>query len=137
MGSEYREEEVQVGGVGVVTLRGGSGRPLLMLHDELGFPGWIEWTRQIATRRELVIPLQPGFGRTPRIDWIRDYRDLAAFYGRMVRDRVPALASEKTSPLVDDKCSHGTGLRPYVRAVESSGLIKKFMLAQGFKRSSA
>lgn len=86
MSSEYREEEVQVGGVGVVTLRGGSGRPLLVLHDELGFPGWIEWTRQIATRREVVIPLQPGYGRTPRIDWIQDYRDLAAFYGRMVRE---------------------------------------------------
>ena len=86
MSSEYREEEVQVGGVGVVTLRGGSGRPLLVLHDELGFPGWIEWTRQIATRREVVIPLQPGYGRTPRIDWIQDYRDLAAFYSRMVRE---------------------------------------------------
>lgn len=84
--SGYREEEVRVAGVDVVTLRGGTGRPLLMLHDELGFPGWCEWNRQIATRRELVIPLQPGFGRTPRVDWVRDYRDLAAFYGRMIRE---------------------------------------------------
>ncbi len=84
--SGYREEEIQVGDACLVTLRGGSGRPLLVLHDELGFPGWCEWNRQIATRRELVIPLQPGFGRSERIDWIRDYRDLAAFYGRMVRE---------------------------------------------------
>lgn len=86
MNSAYREEEIQVGDARVVTLRGGSGRPLLVLHDELGFPGWCEWNRQVATRRELVIPLQPGFGRSPRVDWIRDYRDLAAFYGRMIRE---------------------------------------------------
>jgi pimeloyl-ACP methyl ester carboxylesterase len=30
--------------------------------------------------------LQPGFGKTPRLDWIRNYRDLAGFYSRVVRE---------------------------------------------------
>ena len=34
---ELVEKVVEVGGVGLVTLEGGSGRALLMLHDELGF----------------------------------------------------------------------------------------------------
>ncbi|MDP1737156.1 MAG: hypothetical protein Q8L23_06930 [Caulobacter sp.] len=33
---ELVEKVAGVGGVGLVTLEGGSGRPLLMLHDELG-----------------------------------------------------------------------------------------------------
>jgi pimeloyl-ACP methyl ester carboxylesterase len=30
--------------------------------------------------------LQPGFGKNPRVDWIRNYRDLAGFYSQMVRE---------------------------------------------------
>jgi pimeloyl-ACP methyl ester carboxylesterase len=57
-----------------------------MLHDELGYPGWMQWNEAIAADREMVIPLQPGFGKTPRLDWTRSYRDLAGFYARMLRD---------------------------------------------------
>lgn len=83
---EVTEKLVGVGGVGVVTLEGGSGRPLLMLHDELGYPGWMGWNVALAADRRFVIPLQPGFGRTPRVDWFKSVRDVAAFYGRMLRE---------------------------------------------------
>jgi len=47
---------------------GGSGRPLLMLHDELGFPGWMRWNEVLAAAgRRFVVPLQPGFRRTPQV----------------------------------------------------------------------
>jgi pimeloyl-ACP methyl ester carboxylesterase len=82
------EKRVDVGGVGVVTLEGGSGRPLLMLHDELGFPGWMGWNAALAGSHRFIVPLQPGFGRTPRVDWFRSVRDVAAFYARMVRESV-------------------------------------------------
>jgi pimeloyl-ACP methyl ester carboxylesterase len=80
------EDIVQVGDVPVTVLRGGTGKPLLMLHDELGFPGWLRWNRMMSEEHEFVIPLQPGFGHTPRVPWFRDYRDLATFYGRMLRE---------------------------------------------------
>lgn len=80
------ETTLELGDLSVVVLRRGSGRPLLMLHDELGFPGWMRWNEQLAGSHEFVVPLQPGFGRTPRVPWLRDFRDLAVLYTRLVRE---------------------------------------------------
>jgi len=80
------ERVIDVGGVGLVTLEGGTGRPLLMLHDELGFPGWMRWNAALADGHRFVVPLQPGFGRTERVDWFTSVRDVASFYARMLRE---------------------------------------------------
>ena len=42
--------------------------------------------RRLRSERTLLIPLQPGFGRTERIDWIRSYRDLAGLYSQVIRE---------------------------------------------------
>jgi pimeloyl-ACP methyl ester carboxylesterase len=84
--ASWTEETVKVAGTDLVMIKGGSGRPLLMLHDELGYPGWMTWNDRLAAEHELIIPLQPGFGRTPRLDWIRSYRDLGGFYARVLRE---------------------------------------------------
>ena len=80
------EDVVDVGDLPVTMLRAGAGRPLLMLHDELGFPGWMRWNEELAREREFLIPLQPGFGQTPRAPWLRDHRDVAILYSRMLRE---------------------------------------------------
>jgi pimeloyl-ACP methyl ester carboxylesterase len=80
------EETHDVRGSQLVVVKGGSGKPLLIFHDELGYPGWMTWNESFAHERTLLIPLQPGYGKTPRLDWIRTYRDLAGFYSHMVRD---------------------------------------------------
>ncbi len=67
-------------------VKGGSGKPLLIFHDELGYPGWMTWNETLAHERTLLIPLQPGFGKTPKIEWVRTYRDLAGFYSQVVRE---------------------------------------------------
>ena len=82
----WTEATVNVAGTALVMVRGGNGRPLLVLHDELGYPGWMTWNTVLCKERELLIPLQPGFGKTPRLEWLRSYRDLAGFYARVVRD---------------------------------------------------
>lgn len=82
-----RETTVPIGDLDLVMLSAGDGRPLLVLHDELGFSGWMRWTRELGATRELLVPLQPGFGRTPRADWMWDYRDVASLYLRMVREQ--------------------------------------------------
>jgi pimeloyl-ACP methyl ester carboxylesterase len=46
----------------------------------------MRWNDDLAGSRRLVIPLQPGFGRTPRVPWFVSIRDVAAFYARMVRE---------------------------------------------------
>lgn len=84
--ANWTEETVKVAGTELVLVRGGSGRPLLMLHDELGYPGWVSWNDALAEKWEFIIPLQPGFGQSPRLDWIRSYRDLGGFYARVLRE---------------------------------------------------
>jgi pimeloyl-ACP methyl ester carboxylesterase len=80
------EEIVKVAGVDLTMLKGGTGRPLLVLHDELGYAGWMQWNDALAKNRTLLIPLQPGFGKTPRVEWVRSYRDLGGLYAMAVRE---------------------------------------------------
>lgn len=81
-----KEETIRAAGAKLAVVRGGSGRPLLILHDELGYPGWLSWNEHLAQERTLLIPLQPGFGKTNRLDWTRSYRDLAGFYSQVLRE---------------------------------------------------
>ncbi len=84
--ANWTEEKISVAGTELAMVKGGSGKPLLIFHDELGYTGWMTWNMELAEQRRLLIPLQPGFGKTPRLDWIRNYRDLAGFYSRVVRE---------------------------------------------------
>ena len=65
------EETQDVRGSQLVMVKGGSGKPLMIFHDELGYPGWMTWNESFAHERTLLIPLQPGYGKTRRLDWIR------------------------------------------------------------------
>ena len=38
----FTEERLQVAGAEMQVLKGGSGEPLLVLHDEMGQPGWLQ-----------------------------------------------------------------------------------------------
>ena len=64
-------ETIKVGGTDLAVVRGGAGKPVLIFHDELGYPGWMTWNETMAHERTLLIPLQPGFGKTPKIEWMR------------------------------------------------------------------
>ena len=80
------EETLDVAGAKLVMVKGGSGKPILIFHDELGYPGWMAWNETIAHEWQLFTPLQPGFGKTPKLEWVRTYRDLAGFYSQVVRE---------------------------------------------------
>lgn len=81
-----KEETIQAGGAELVVVNGGSGKPLLIFHDELGYTGWMTWNEELSFDHRLLIPLQPGFGKTPRLNWVRTYRDLAGYYSQVVRE---------------------------------------------------
>jgi len=83
---EWSERTVRIGGIQLPLVTGGSGKPLLILHDELGYPGWLNWQTALARERTLLIPMAPGFGRSPRIEWVDSVRDLASVYARMLRE---------------------------------------------------
>jgi pimeloyl-ACP methyl ester carboxylesterase len=83
----WQEETVPVAGTNLTLIQGGTGRPLLVLHEELGYPGWLRWNSELARTHSLVIPHHPGFGKSPRVEWISNIRDMAGFYARVVRER--------------------------------------------------
>jgi len=83
---KWTAETLDVGGTQLAMIKGGSGKPLLIFHDELGYPGWMTWNESLAHERTLLIPLQPGFGKTPKLDWIMNYHDLGGFYSHVVRE---------------------------------------------------
>jgi pimeloyl-ACP methyl ester carboxylesterase len=85
--SEWREETIRVAGTDLTCIQGGSGKPLLVLHEELGHPGWLRWHSELARSRAVIIPLHPGFGKSPRVEWVSSIRDLAGFYARVLRER--------------------------------------------------
>lgn len=82
----FAEELVTAAGVRVHLRRGGAGRPLLILHGELGVPGWLRAHALLARRFAVYVPSLPGFGASTRPDWIAGVRDVAAWVTWFVRD---------------------------------------------------
>jgi pimeloyl-ACP methyl ester carboxylesterase len=83
----FTEEKIRVGGTDLQVLKAGKGKPLLVLHAELGFAGLLNWHTALAEKRTLYIPLHPGFGKTPLANWIMNIRDLGSFYSRFIREQ--------------------------------------------------
>jgi pimeloyl-ACP methyl ester carboxylesterase len=73
-------------GIAVELRRGGSGTPLLVIHGELGVPGWLECFARLAEHHDVIVPSLPGYGRSTRPDWIMGVHDLAAWVTWFARD---------------------------------------------------
>jgi pimeloyl-ACP methyl ester carboxylesterase len=82
-----REETHKIGADQLIVLKGGSGKPVLVLHEELGYPGWMKWNEALSEKRTLLTPLYPGYGRTAPANWIMSIRDLGNFIARFVREQ--------------------------------------------------
>jgi pimeloyl-ACP methyl ester carboxylesterase len=82
----FTEEFVETAGVRVQLRTGGSGEPLLVLHGELGIPGWLRVYAELAEHFTVYVPSLPGFGQSARPDWIVSVRDLAAWVTWFARD---------------------------------------------------
>lgn len=80
------DELVSLAGIEVELRRGGAGKPLLVIHGELGVPGWLDAYRHLAEAYDVVVPSLPGYGRTARPDWIMGARDVAAWITWLARD---------------------------------------------------
>ena len=75
----FTEERYQAAGAEMLMLKGGSGDPLLVLHDEMGQPGWLQLHEQLAQDYTVYAPSLPGFGVTARLDWVMNMRDIATW----------------------------------------------------------
>ena len=82
----WTEELVELAGSKIQLVKGGSGEPLLILHDEMGHPGWLRWHQELARDHTLYIPSHSGYGGTPLVEWILGMRDLAGWYLEVLDD---------------------------------------------------
>ena len=73
-------------GITVELRRHGGGAPLLVIHGELGVPGWLESFALLAERYDVIVPSLPGYGRSARPDWVMSVHDLAAWITWFARD---------------------------------------------------
>ena len=76
----WTEEMVDVAGQSLHLVKGGSGEPLLVLHGEMGPVGWLRCHGALAQHHTVILPTHPGYGKTARVDWARNMRDLASWY---------------------------------------------------------
>ena len=80
MTPKFTEETVSVGGCELQVFKGGSGDPLLVLHGAGGNRGPRHYARALAEHYTVYLPTHPGFGASPRPEWVESVADLASFY---------------------------------------------------------
>src|SRR5262249_56579156 len=73
----YTEHTVEVAGLALRYLKGGAGRPVVVLHHSTGNPGWIPFYERLGERATVYVPDMPGYGQSARPEWAREPRDLA------------------------------------------------------------
>lgn len=86
LSSAYRDERVTVAGESLHLRRGGGGAPVLVLHHDIGNPGWLPFHQQLAGRFDVLAPSHPGYDRSPRPGWMRSVRDMAVVYQALLAD---------------------------------------------------
>ncbi len=77
--AEPHEEFIEVAGAKIHLLRGGQGKPLVVLHGVEGNLGWLSYHRSLAQHFTVYAPTLPGFGRSQRPPWLETFSDLAHF----------------------------------------------------------
>ena len=75
----YEEHFVEVAGAKIHFLKGGRGKPLVMLHSIEGNLGWRRYHAQLAEHFTVYAPTCPGFGQSERPPWLETFVDLARF----------------------------------------------------------
>jgi len=66
--------------------RGGRGRPVLVLHHDIGTPESLPFYDALADRFDVIVPNHPGYGVEERPQWMRHPRDIGALYQWLLAD---------------------------------------------------
>jgi pimeloyl-ACP methyl ester carboxylesterase len=69
-----------VRGCNIGLMRGGAGKPLVILHGASGAGTWLPFMRSLADTYDVIVPEHPGFGASDTPDWLDNIHDLAYFY---------------------------------------------------------
>jgi pimeloyl-ACP methyl ester carboxylesterase len=86
MAAGSSEHDVELGQVKLHLRRGGRGRPVLVLHHDIGTLDHLPFYDALADKFDVIVPRHPGFGVQERPGWLRHPRDLAALYQWLLAD---------------------------------------------------
>jgi pimeloyl-ACP methyl ester carboxylesterase len=75
--SAHTEEIIEVAGLKLRLLKGGSGNPVVVLHHSTGNIGWLPFYDHLAEKLAVAVPDLPGYGQSERPEWAKEPRDLA------------------------------------------------------------
>ena len=78
-------ETITINGVATRVLQGGEGPPLVYLHGAAPAGEWLPIHRRLAQRFSVYAPDHPGFGHTPRPEWLTGMDDLVLHYEELFR----------------------------------------------------
>lgn len=82
----FTEETVEVAQTQLYLLKGGTGRPLLVLHGVEGHEGWLAFHEALAEQATVYAPAHPGYGQTPRPEWMETIGHQAIFYNWFLQE---------------------------------------------------
>src|SRR5437660_11356995 len=82
----WSEHNTELGEVKLQYWRGGRGRPVLVLHHDIGTPERLPFYDALADKFDVIVPRHPGFGVPERPQWMRHPRDIAALYQWLLAD---------------------------------------------------
>ena len=77
---QWKSEMVSAGGTDLHVTRGGNGPPVIVLHRDIGTLDRLPFYDALAAKHEIIIPNHPGYGESPRAEWVMNVRDIAAIY---------------------------------------------------------
>ncbi|MBV9249542.1 MAG: alpha/beta hydrolase [Acetobacteraceae bacterium] len=76
----------EIAGMKMHLARAGSGRPLLVLHHDIGTPERLPFYDALAQSYDVLVPHHPGWGRSERPQWLRSVRDIAAMHAALLAE---------------------------------------------------
>src|SRR5260370_14501689 len=85
-GKAWSESVVEVAGTKLHLAGAGSGRPVLVLHPDIGSPYRLPFYDELASHFDVLIPHHPGYGKSERPQWLRNVRDVAVIYQSLLSD---------------------------------------------------
>ena len=77
--TDPQEQVVKVGGADIHFLKGGQGKPLVILHGVEGSFGWCAYQSGLAQQCTVYAPSLPGFDHSQRPEWLETFSDLSRF----------------------------------------------------------
>lgn len=78
--TQVTTEQMPLGGTELYLVKGGTGRPCLVLHGIEGHEGWLAFHDALADRATVYAPAHPGWAQTRAPEWLSSVPHQAVFY---------------------------------------------------------